>query len=204
MDLILADIQWATCWFYLDDAFVIGRTFQEHLNCLQDVFNWLSRLILKAYGYPTVTCYSPRCKSSATSFLHKGGFLYPAKINTINKRMTHPTRDNIRKLTLHMLDFWICFNWCTYIPFLLPTPKKETMAKTTASQSARVQEVLPCSMMCGIGLPENLNFPYQIVKMYTFSLHFHHSLHVKFESIWNISGRTWCVQRKEEREGTHN
>lgn len=37
MDVVLADLQWTTCLVYLDDIIVFGRTFQEHLQRLDEV-----------------------------------------------------------------------------------------------------------------------------------------------------------------------
>lgn len=47
MDLILADLQWTTCLVYLDDIIVFGKTFQEHLGRLEQVFRKLHQANLK-------------------------------------------------------------------------------------------------------------------------------------------------------------
>ena len=41
MDLVLAGLQWSQCLVYIDDVIVLGRTFQEHLDNLQEVFQRL-------------------------------------------------------------------------------------------------------------------------------------------------------------------
>ena len=38
MDLVLAGLQLSQCLVYLDDVIVVGRTFEEHLINLQEVF----------------------------------------------------------------------------------------------------------------------------------------------------------------------
>ena len=59
MDLVLAGLQMSQCMFYIDDVFVIGRTFEEHLCNLRELFervrieNWT-----KAEAHQT--CSSPR------------------------------------------------------------------------------------------------------------------------------------------------
>lgn len=47
MDLVLADLQWATCLVYLDDIIVFGRTFAEHLSRLDEVLSKLGAANLK-------------------------------------------------------------------------------------------------------------------------------------------------------------
>lgn len=47
MDLVLADLQWTTCLVYLDDRIVFGKTFQEHLGRLEQVFMSLYEANLK-------------------------------------------------------------------------------------------------------------------------------------------------------------
>ena len=51
MDLVLAGLQWSHCLVYLDDVIVLGRTFPEHLDNLQDVFEriWDGGLKLKCF-----------------------------------------------------------------------------------------------------------------------------------------------------------
>ena len=41
MELVLRGLSWKTCLVYLDDVIVIGRTFEEHLKNLEDVFRRL-------------------------------------------------------------------------------------------------------------------------------------------------------------------
>ncbi|XP_075910632.1 uncharacterized protein LOC142906516 [Petromyzon marinus] len=38
MEMVLAGLQWESCLIYLDDVIVFGRTFDEHLQCLEAVF----------------------------------------------------------------------------------------------------------------------------------------------------------------------
>lgn len=47
MDLVLADLQQTTCVVYLDDIIVFGRTFLEHLSCLDEVLSKLCAANLK-------------------------------------------------------------------------------------------------------------------------------------------------------------
>ena len=37
MEVILRDVQWRSCVIYLDDIVVFGKTFEEHLERLQDI-----------------------------------------------------------------------------------------------------------------------------------------------------------------------
>ena len=47
MDAVLAGLQWKSCLVYLDDVIIVGRTFEEHLNHLGEVFNRLRQAGLK-------------------------------------------------------------------------------------------------------------------------------------------------------------
>ena len=47
MNSILAGLQWTTCLVYIDDIIIVGRTFDEHLNNLQRVFERLKQAGLK-------------------------------------------------------------------------------------------------------------------------------------------------------------
>ena len=47
MDLVLAGLQWHNCLVYLDDILIIGKTFEEHLENLQIVFDRLREAGLK-------------------------------------------------------------------------------------------------------------------------------------------------------------
>ena len=38
MDLLLVGIQWNSCLVYLDDIIVLGKTFEDHLEHLAQVF----------------------------------------------------------------------------------------------------------------------------------------------------------------------
>ena len=38
MDLLLVGIQWNSCLVYLDDIIVLGKTFEDHLKHLAQVF----------------------------------------------------------------------------------------------------------------------------------------------------------------------
>ena len=40
-DMVLAGIQWSSCLVYLDDIIVVGKTFEEHLRNLAQVFDQL-------------------------------------------------------------------------------------------------------------------------------------------------------------------
>ena len=47
MDLVLAGLQMSQCLVYIDDVIVVGRTFDEHLSNLQEVFERVRRAGLK-------------------------------------------------------------------------------------------------------------------------------------------------------------
>jgi len=47
MDSVLAGLQWYSCIVYLDDIIIMGRTFEEHLVNLQQVFERLKQANLK-------------------------------------------------------------------------------------------------------------------------------------------------------------
>ena len=47
MDLTLAGLQWSQCLVYIDDVIILGKTFQDHLCNLQEVFQRLREAGLK-------------------------------------------------------------------------------------------------------------------------------------------------------------
>jgi hypothetical protein len=47
MDLVLAGLQWSHCLVYIDDVVILGRSFEEHLQHLQQVFDRLQQAGLK-------------------------------------------------------------------------------------------------------------------------------------------------------------
>ena len=47
MDCVLAGLQWSSCLVYMDDIIIIGRSFEEHLHHLQQVFECLKSASLK-------------------------------------------------------------------------------------------------------------------------------------------------------------
>ena len=47
MDMVLAGLQWSSCLVYLDDIIVIGKTFEDHLMNLREVFKHLKKTGLK-------------------------------------------------------------------------------------------------------------------------------------------------------------
>ena len=47
MDLLLAGVQWSSCLVYLDDIIVLGKTFEDHLKHLSQVFQKLRDAKLK-------------------------------------------------------------------------------------------------------------------------------------------------------------
>ena len=47
MDRVLAGLHWETCLFYLNDIIVFAATWEEHLDCLHQVFERLRRANLK-------------------------------------------------------------------------------------------------------------------------------------------------------------
>ena len=49
MDCVLAGLQWLSCLVYIDDIIVIGRSFEEHLNHLQQILDHLKSAGLKIH-----------------------------------------------------------------------------------------------------------------------------------------------------------
>ena len=47
MDLVLSGLQWSSCLVYLDDIIVVGQSFHEHLQNLENVFQSLRNAGLK-------------------------------------------------------------------------------------------------------------------------------------------------------------
>ena len=47
MDMVLAGMQWKSCLVYLDDVIIVGKTFQDHLQNLREVFQRLREAGLK-------------------------------------------------------------------------------------------------------------------------------------------------------------
>ena len=47
MDGVLTSLNWETCLFYLDDIIAFSKTWEEHLECLEDVFQRLREAKLK-------------------------------------------------------------------------------------------------------------------------------------------------------------
>ena len=47
MELVLKGLHWKICLIYLDDVIVMGRTFEEELERLKEVFERLARAGLK-------------------------------------------------------------------------------------------------------------------------------------------------------------
>jgi len=49
MDMVLSGLQWSSCIVYIDDIIVVGRTFDEHLNNLKQVFERIEKAGLKLH-----------------------------------------------------------------------------------------------------------------------------------------------------------
>ena len=47
MEMVLRGLTWKTCLVYLDDIMVIGKTFEEHLTNLEEVFSLMKEANLK-------------------------------------------------------------------------------------------------------------------------------------------------------------
>ena len=47
MDSVLAGLQWTTCLVYIDDVIILGKSFDDHLYNLSQVFNRLQQAGLK-------------------------------------------------------------------------------------------------------------------------------------------------------------
>ena len=43
MQTVLAGLEWPDCFVYIDNILVVSRTFEEHIQCLEQVFDWLRR-----------------------------------------------------------------------------------------------------------------------------------------------------------------
>ena len=56
MNLVLAGIQWKNCLVYRDDLLIIGKSFEEHLQNLQLVFDRLRRAGLKLKPFKCTVC----------------------------------------------------------------------------------------------------------------------------------------------------
>ena len=56
MDLVLAGLQWTNCLVYLDDLLIIGKSFEEHSQNLQLVFERLRRAGLKLKPSKCAVC----------------------------------------------------------------------------------------------------------------------------------------------------
>ena len=47
MEMVLRELTWKTCLVYLDDIMVMGKTFEEHLTNLEEVFSRMKEANLK-------------------------------------------------------------------------------------------------------------------------------------------------------------
>jgi hypothetical protein len=66
MESVLRGLIYDACLVYLDDIIVIGRTFQEHLDNLRKVFQWLREAHLKMNRRST-DCFTRKCGTWDTS-----------------------------------------------------------------------------------------------------------------------------------------
>ena len=82
MNLLLAGIQWSSCLVYLDDIIVMGKTFQDHLRYLSQVFQ---RLIDAKLKFKVQKCSF--CQESVQFFGHivsaNGLAADPAKVQRV-------------------------------------------------------------------------------------------------------------------------
>ena len=49
MDRVLMGLQWTSCLVYIDDIIIVGKTFEEHLSNLEEVFKRLAQAGLKLH-----------------------------------------------------------------------------------------------------------------------------------------------------------
>jgi len=49
MDMVLSGLQWSSCIVYIDNKIIVGRTFDEHLNNLKEVFERIKIAGLKLH-----------------------------------------------------------------------------------------------------------------------------------------------------------
>ena len=47
MEMALKGLQWITCLIYIDDIIVFGRTFEEHVQRIGQVFERIREAVLK-------------------------------------------------------------------------------------------------------------------------------------------------------------
>ena len=47
MQVVLAGLEWSSCFVYLDDILIVSQSFDEHLKHLREVFNRLCKALLK-------------------------------------------------------------------------------------------------------------------------------------------------------------
>ena len=87
MDLVLAGLQWHNCLVYLDDILIIGKTFEEHLEKLQLVFDrlWEAELKLKP----------SKCRVCQKEVTYLGHVISPGGITT---RLTKSTSGQYQHL----------------------------------------------------------------------------------------------------------
>ena len=95
MDLVLADLQWATCLVYLDDIIVFGRNFTEHLSRLDEVLSKLGAANLKVKP--------SKCDLFATQVKYLGHIISaegiradPAKVESVREWPVPKTQTEVK------------------------------------------------------------------------------------------------------------
>ena len=94
MEEVLRGLAREKCLIYLDDVLVIGRTYEEHLDNLREVFTRLSRAGLRL---KPSKCNLVRCKVEFLGYIVSGGGISadPKKIRAVTE---YPTPTDVRGL----------------------------------------------------------------------------------------------------------
>ncbi|KAG1930770.1 thy-1 membrane glycoprotein [Pimephales promelas] len=95
MDVVLADLQWTTCLVYLDDIIVFGRTFQEHLQRLEEVLLKLRHAKLKVKP-SKCTIFSSQVQYLGHVISAEGVMADPSKVEAVQAWPTPKTQTEVR------------------------------------------------------------------------------------------------------------
>lgn len=95
MDVVLADLQWTTCLVYLDDIIVFGRTFQEHLQRLNEVLLKLRQANLKVKP-SKCNLFSSQVQYLGHVISSEGVMADPSKVEAVQAWPTPKTQTEVR------------------------------------------------------------------------------------------------------------
>ena len=96
MNLLLAAIQWTSCLVYLDDTIVLGKTFQNHLQHLSQVFQKLRDAKLKL-KVQKCSFYQESVQFLGHIVSSKGLAADPAKIQRVVDWPIPTTKDEVQQ-----------------------------------------------------------------------------------------------------------